>query len=156
MRSAESEPTVSATIQPAESADSQFEVARRELRLALIQAIARRVGKSLGVAGGGMGAVGDGRGGAGIPRWTALQRDFTEASYTVLRPRGMPNPEIRLMMTEIEVRREIFHLITEYRKGYSFAEPRIVKDEDADELSWQLFYRMKAKDLLKVDKVDDD
>jgi hypothetical protein len=47
MRSAETEPAVSATIQPAESADSQFEVAHRELRLALIQAIARRVGKSL-------------------------------------------------------------------------------------------------------------
>ena len=81
---------------------------------------------------------------------------LTEASYTVLRPRGLPNPEIRLMMTEIEVRREIFHLITECRKGYSFSGPRIVKDEDADELSWQLFYRMKAKDLLKVEKVDDD
>ena len=81
---------------------------------------------------------------------------LTEASYTVLRPRGLPNPEIRLMMTEIEMRREIFHLITECRKGYSFSGPRIVKDEDADELSWQLFYRMKAKDLLKVEKVDDD
>jgi hypothetical protein len=72
MRSAETEPAVSATIQPAESADSQFEVAHRELRLALIQAIARRVGKSLGAAGGGMGAVGDGRGGAKAarhPRW---------------------------------------------------------------------------------------
>jgi len=53
MRSAETEPAVSATIQPAESADSQFEVAHRELRLTLIQAIARRVGKSLGAAGGG-------------------------------------------------------------------------------------------------------
>ena len=81
---------------------------------------------------------------------------LTEASYTVLRPRGLPNAEIRLMMTEIEVRREIFHLITECRKGYSLAGPRIVNDEDADELSWHLFYRMKAKDLLKTEKVDDD
>jgi hypothetical protein len=53
-------------------------------------------------------------------------------------------------MTEIEVRREIYHLITEYRKGYTLAGPRIVNDEDADELSWHLFYRMKAKDLLKI------
>ena len=47
MRSAETEPAVSATLQPAGGADSQFEVAHRQLRLALIQAIARRVGKSL-------------------------------------------------------------------------------------------------------------
>lgn len=59
-------------------------------------------------------------------------------------------------MTEIEVRREIYHLITECRKGYTLSGPRIVNDEDADELSWHLFYRMKAKDLLKIEKVDDD
>jgi hypothetical protein len=47
MRSTETEPAVSATLQPAGGADSQFEVAHRQLRLALIQAIARRVGKSL-------------------------------------------------------------------------------------------------------------
>jgi hypothetical protein len=47
MRSAETEPAVSATIEPAKSADSKFDIAHRELRLALIQAIARRVGKSL-------------------------------------------------------------------------------------------------------------
>jgi hypothetical protein len=47
MRSTETEPAVSATIQPAGREDSQFEVAHRELRLMLIQAIARRVGKSL-------------------------------------------------------------------------------------------------------------
>jgi len=58
------------------------------------------------------------------------------------------------MMTEIEVRREIYHLIiSECRKGYTFAGPRIVDDEDADELSSHLFYRMKAKDLLKMEKV---
>ena len=62
---------------------------------------------------------------------------------------------MRLTMTEIEVRREIYHLITECRKGYTRAGPRIVNDEDADELSWHLFYRMKAKDLLKMEKVDD-
>jgi len=60
------------------------------------------------------------------------------------------------MMTEIEVRREIFHLITECRRGYTLAGPWIVEDADADELSWQLFYRMKAKDLLKMEKVADD
>jgi hypothetical protein len=54
------------------------------------------------------------------------------------------------MMTEIEARREIYHLITECRKGYTLAGPRIVNDEDADELSWYLFYRMKAKDLLRM------
>ena len=47
MRSAETEPAVSATLQAAGSGDRQFEVAHRQLRLALIQAIARRVGKSL-------------------------------------------------------------------------------------------------------------
>ena len=57
-------------------------------------------------------------------------------------------------MTEIEVRREIYHLITECRKGYTLAGSRIVNDEDVDELSWHLFYRMKAKDLLKM-KVED-
>jgi hypothetical protein len=45
--SAETEPAVSATAQPAASADSELEVAQRELRRALIQGIARRVGKSL-------------------------------------------------------------------------------------------------------------
>jgi hypothetical protein len=59
------------------------------------------------------------------------------------------------MMTEIEVRREIYHLISECRKGYTLAGPRILNDEDADELSWHLFNRMKAKDLLKMEKGDD-
>ena len=58
-------------------------------------------------------------------------------------------------MTEIEVRREIYNLISECRKGYTRAGSRIVNDEDADELSWHLFYRMKAKDLLNMEKVDD-
>jgi hypothetical protein len=103
-----------------------------------------------------MGAVGDGRGGAGIPQWTALQRDFNRSKLHSSPPSGFAQSGDQIDMTEIEVRREIFHLITECRKGYSFSGPRIVKDEDADELSWQLFYRMKAKDLLKVEKVDDD
>jgi hypothetical protein len=59
------------------------------------------------------------------------------------------------MMTEIEVRREIYHLISECGKGYTRAGLRIVNNEDADELSWHLFHRMKAKDLLKMEKVDD-
>lgn len=60
------------------------------------------------------------------------------------------------MTKEIEVRREILHLITECRKGYSLAGSRIVNDEDADELSWHLFHKLKAKDLLKMEKVHDD
>ena len=59
-------------------------------------------------------------------------------------------------MTAIELRREIYHLIVECRKGYTLAGTRIVNDEDADELSWHLFHRLKAKDLLKIEKVDDD
>jgi hypothetical protein len=41
-------------------------------------------------------------------------------------------------------------------KGYSLAGLRIVNHKDADELSWQLFYRMRAKDLLKMEKGDNE
>jgi hypothetical protein len=98
--------------------------------------------------------------------WVALSITEGEPDGSIDRPQPEFNPgalrssplqrEIRLMMTEIEVRREIYHLITESRKGYTLAGPRIVNDEDADELSWRLFYGLKAKDLLKMEKVDDD
>ena len=83
------------------------------------------------------------------------QPDFNRTKLHGTPPRGPAHAEIRLMMTEIEVRREIYNLISECRKGYTRAGSRIVNDEDADELSWHLFYRMKAKDLLKMEKMDD-
>jgi hypothetical protein len=56
------------------------------------------------------------------------------------------------MMTAIEARREIFHSLTECREG---KEP-LVSWETAEQLSWPLFYKLKAKGLLNVEKVDED
>jgi hypothetical protein len=47
MLGAQTDPIESSRSEPAKDADRKFEFARGELRLALIQAIARRVGKSL-------------------------------------------------------------------------------------------------------------
>jgi len=56
------------------------------------------------------------------------------------------------MMTEIEARREIFHTLIEWREGNK----PLVSRETAEQLSWPLFYKLKAKGLLNVEKVDED